>query len=319
MSKKTKEPIQLELAEDTTNIKAIEKELNKYIEQQKEVMINDISKKVEDEIELKVTKRMKEEERKILRGKNGKIIRRDIFIIILLAITGYFSYCLFKVDYFHIRTIPAEAPEKEPENILNDEEKEEIKEPERIDYIKEYGYLVDNIQIEDDNIFSLYNKKITKDSISNELKLKIAYKNINNDKLIKDEKNNTITYNKVDLLESAKSVFGKDTILNDETFTYNKTRFILYNDTYIGFNEELEQSNFLYKIINAKKDNNKLIFDVLVAKISENNELINNKNKVIIEDYKNEDLEEYQDKLSTFKIIFIEENNNYIFNSIEPN
>lgn len=320
MAKKSKEPKQLELVPETIDIKSIEKELNKYLEDKKESIVEDISKKIDDQIELRVTRRMKEEEKRILRGKNGKIIRRDILILILIAIISYFSYCLYKVDYFHIRTIKEEAKteEKIPENPANNEE--EVKEePIKIDYIKEYRYLVDNIQIEDVAIFNLYNKKITKESISNELKLKIAYKNISEERLIKDEKNNTITYNKEDLLESAKKIFGEGVTLNNEAFTYNNIRFIFFDDAYIGFNEDLKKTNFVYKIVDAKEEENKLIFDVLVAKISENNELLNNKNKIVIEDYQEEDLEEYKDKLSTFKISFTKENDNYIFNSIKPN
>lgn len=320
MAKKSKEPKQLELVPETMDIKSIEKEINKYLDNRKESIVEDISKKIDDQIELNVTRRMKEEEKRILRGKNGKIIRRDILILILIAIISYFSYCLYKVDYFHIRTIKetTQTEEKTPENSTNNEE--EVKEePIKIDYIKEYSYLVDNIQIEDDDIFSLYNKKLTKHSISNELKLKIAYKNISEERLIKDENNNTITYNKEDLLESAKKIFGEDVTLNNEAFTYNNTRFIFFNDAYIGFNEDLKKTNFVYKIVDAKEEENKLIFDVLVAKISENNELLNNKNKIVIEDYQEDDLEEYKDKLSTFKISFTKENDNYIFSSIKPN
>lgn len=319
MAKKGKESKQNETKENLIDIKSLEKELDKYIEDKKEELMNNLTQKIDEQIEFRVNKRMKEEEKKILRGKNSKIIRRDILIIILLLIVGYFGYCLYKVDYFHIRTIEIEPNTKdtnENTEIIEEETKEEENDSEY--YIKNYGYLVDNLQIEDDDIFNLYSKKITKENISNELKLKIAYKNLNTNRLLIDESNNTITFDNLDLLASAQKIFGEDITLNDETFTYNNTRFILFNNTYIGFKEESTKTNLIYKVINANENKDNLIFEVIVAKLLEDDKLVNNKGDIIIENYKNEDISEYQDKLSSYKITYTKENDAYIFSNILP-
>ena len=93
-----------ETKEKTIDIKAIEIELKGYLEDRKEDITKEITTKIDEQIEVKVTKRLKEEEKKLNRGKTGKIITRDIIIILLLAVIGYFGYCLYDIDYFNIRT-----------------------------------------------------------------------------------------------------------------------------------------------------------------------------------------------------------------------
>lgn len=318
MVKKAKE-IKEEQVVDT---KKIIKELDKHLEAKQEEITNNIVSKIDEQIEFKVNKRMKEEEKKIVRGKNSKILRRDIVILALLALTTYFAYCLYKVDYFHIRTNiiykPVEENKENSENNKNNENKpnEEKEEYDKDYYIKEYGYLIDNFKIEDEAVFELYNtKNITKEKLSNELKLKIAYKNLEEEN--KNIEDNMISFKPVDLLETARHIFGSDITLKDEMFSYNNTRFMFYNDTYLGFSEKDSKINLLSKIDNAKVNKDKLIFDVVVAKLTDNNELINNKNKVIIKDYQDEDILEYKDKLSTHRFTFLIVNDNYVFESIK--
>lgn len=310
--------------EKTIDIKSIEIELNQYLEDRKVDIITEITKKVDEQIELKVTKRMKDEEKKIVRGKTGKIIRRDIIIILLLALIGYFGYCLYEVDYFNIRTKEVETPkEKEDKKDNNNENPNDNQEPivdtkpDSAYYIKNYSYLLDNILIDDEEVYSLFSKATTKENISNELILKIAYKNL--DKLYITIDNNMITFHENSLLGSAKKIFGEDITLKHTMFNYNNTKFMYYNNTYIGLKENDTKTSLLSKIIDAKEEDNKLTFEVIITKLSDENALIDKDNNVILENYNNEDLKEYKDQLQTFKITYENINDNYIFNSIEKN
>lgn len=240
--------------EKTGDIKSITKEVDKYVEAKKEEIIQ----KIDEQIEFRVNKRMKEEEKNILRGKTRKIICRDIVIVCLLAIIGYFCYCLYRVDYFHIK-------EDITKDIQQEENPIEIEEYDSDYYIEKYGYLVDNLQIRDEDVYYLYNEKVSLDSISNDLKLKIAYKNLDKDKIVIDEENNTITFDKEVIWDSARYIFGEDVSLNDETFTYNSMRFIYFNDGYIGFKEEEIDINFSYEIVGAKEEDNQLMFEVVIT------------------------------------------------------
>ena len=95
--KEIKEP-----KEKNIDIKSIEIELNNYLEDRKVDIEKELTNKIDEQIELKVTKRMKEEEKKLSRGKTGKIIRRDIIILLLLGVIGYFCYSLFHhLFYYH--------------------------------------------------------------------------------------------------------------------------------------------------------------------------------------------------------------------------
>lgn len=335
MAKKVEKKVNDELKEEKTpaiNIKEYEKELDKYFEEKKNEVSVEITKKVDDQIELKVNKRMKEEEKKYARTQKFKIVRRNLIIIILLAVIGYFGYCLFDIDYFNIRTkvvAPQPYPKDESptdpnikDNTPDEPSKPDVPSEPIIDtkpdpsyYIENYGYLIDNLQINDEKIYDLYNQKITSNTISNELKLKIAYKNLPSNSLTTN--NNTISFSASALLDSAKKIFGESTTLNMDIFSYNKTKFIYYNDTYLGLNETEEELNFIYEISSAEEIEDKLIFDVLIAKVSPEKALLDKDDKIILENYNNEKLTDLKDSLKSYKITFQNINSNYIFDSCE--
>lgn len=313
--KEIKEP-----KEKNIDIKSIEIELNNYLEDRKVDIEKELTNKIDEQIELKVTKRMKEEEKKLSRGKTGKIICRDIIILLLLGVIGYFGYCLYDVDYFNIRT---KVVDKTSDNKKDDEIKNNDKEdnnepvvdtkPDSSYYIKNYGYLLDNLLIDDEEIYNLFTKTITRDIIPNELVLKIAYKNIN--KVLITNNNDMITFHKDSLLESAKKIFGEDINIKNEMFIYNNIKFMYYNDTYIGLKEESSSINLINKIINANEENNELTFEFIIAKTSEN-KLLDIEDNIIEEEYDNKDITEYKDKLSTYIIVFEKSEDNYIFKNI---
>ena len=140
--------------------------------EQKEEITKELNSKIENQIEFNITKRLKDEEKRIMRGKTGKIIRRDIIIIILLAIVGYFGYCLYDVDYFNIRTKIVETPKEPSNDKQNDEDNNnepvvDIK-PDSSYYIENFGYLVNRLNIVDESIFSLYQENVALEDLNNE-------------------------------------------------------------------------------------------------------------------------------------------------------
>lgn len=314
--KEIKEP-----KEKNIDIKGIEIELNNYLEDRKVNIEKELTNKIDEQIELKVTKRMKEEEKKLSRGKTGKIIRRDIIILLLLGVIGYFGYCLYDIDYFNIRTkvVDKTSDNKKDDEIKNNDKEEDNNEPivdtkpDSSYYIKNYGYLLDNLLINDEEIYNLFTKTITRETIPNELVLKIAYKNIN--KVLITNNNDMITFHKDSLLESAKKIFGEDINIKNEMFIYNNIKFMYYNDTYIGLKEESNSINLINKIINANEENNELTFEFIIAKTSEN-KLLDIEDNIIEEEYDNKDITEYKDKLSTYIIVFEKSEDNYIFKNI---
>lgn len=319
MTKKVSENKEKKEIENKIDINSIKEELNKHLKEQKEEIIKELNSKIENQIEFNITKRLKDEEKRIMRGKTGKIIRRDIIIIILLAIVGYFGYCLYDVDYFNIRTKIVETPKEPSNDKQNDEDNNnepvvDIK-PDSSYYIENFGYLVNRLNIVDESIFSLYQENVALEDLNNELILKIAYKNLPKNTI--NINNNMITFSSENIQETAKNIFGEDIIIQDEMFSYNNIKFMYYNETYIGLKEEETKVGFLSKIIDAQEKNNALTFEIIVAKLSPENKLLNNLDQVIIEDYQNEDLASIKEKLNIYSITFENINDNYIFKNIE--
>lgn len=319
MTKKVSENKKKKEIENKIDINSIKEELNKHLKEQKEEITKELNSKIENQIEFNITKRLKDEEKRIMRGKTGKIIRRDIIIIILLAIVGYFGYCLYDVDYFNIRTKIVETPKEPSNDKQNDEDNNnepvvDIK-PDSSYYIENFGYLVNRLNIVDESIFSLYQENVALEDLNNELILKIAYKNLPKNTI--NINNNMITFSSENIQETAKNIFGEDIIIQDEMFSYNNIKFMYYNETYIGLKEEETKVGFLSKIIDAQEKNNALTFEIIVAKLSPENKLLNNLDQVIIEDYQNEDLASIKEKLNIYSITFENINDNYIFKNIE--
>ena len=278
MTKKVSENKKKKEIENKIDINSIKEELNKHLKEQKEEITKELNSKIENQIEFNITKRLKDEEKRIMRGKTGKIIRRDIIIIILLAIVGYFGYCLYDVDYFNIRTKIVETPKEPSNDKQNDEDNNnepvvDIK-PDCSYYIENFGYLVNRLNIVDESIFSLYQENVALEDLNNELILKIAYKNLPKNTI--NINNNMITFSSENIQETAKNIFGEEIIIQDEMFSYNNIKFMYYNETYIGLKEEETKVGFLSKIIDAQEKNNALTFEIIVAKLSPENKLLNN-------------------------------------------
>lgn len=320
MPRKALETRTKEIKEENIDTKSIEEKITKNIEKKISSITEGISDKIDEQIEYKIDKYMKEEEKKVTRRTKFKVFRLNCIIIILLGIIAYFTYCLYDIDYFKIRTMPVNDTEtnkninQDSNNSSDNNEPDISQEVDKQLLIDKYKYLVENLNIEDEEIFNLYKDKVTIDNISNELKLKISYKNLDSSK-IKIEQG-VESFNIIDFEQSYRKIFGNSSFSN-EIFTYNNTRFMFYNNTYIGLKEEQTAVSFLQKIIDIKEENDQLKFKVIFAKLSENGELLNENNEVILGTYNDENLKEYENILPTYLLTFNKYVNDYIFTSVE--
>lgn len=296
---------------NSIDTKEIIDEIKTKLTDEKNKIITELQEKVSEQVEVSVEKRMKEEEKKFVRGKNAKIFRRDLVIIILLAIVGYFSYCLYDVDYFNIFNRKETAKDEVKEPVVEKEEYDNTY------YINKYGYLVKNMQINDQEIFDLYNTTYSKENISDILKLKIAYYNMPADE--KTINNNLTTFSEENLISSAKKIFGNETTLPKEAFEYNNTRFLYFNEMFLGESKEETKVNYLYNIYEAKEEDNVVTIKVMVAKVTEDNQLLNLNDEVVLYNYNNEDISIYKEYLDKYTYTFELNDNNYTFSKIEKN
>lgn len=259
------------------DVKKILEEIDSQINDKKKEMLEEFKKEMDKQIEMNVQKRVEVEAKKLIRGKTGKIIRRDIVILLLIAIIGYLGYCLYDIGYFNknlpVHTEVVETPKKE----------ETVKDTAY--YVKNYGELVENLQVP--NILQEISNGISKDNMPNALKLKIAYKNLEDSKKTTDGE--VLTFDSNSLLEAYKNICGDNTSLEYSVFEYENLKFLYFNDTFITESSSLiPTAKANYKITNAYETGNKLTFELT-----------------------------YDGQLGTYKYIFDRNGNNYYFNKIE--
>lgn len=232
------------------DVKKILEEIDSQINDKKKEMLEEFTKEMDKQIEVSVQKRVDLEAKKLIKGKTGKIIRRDIVIIILIAIIGYLGFCLYDIGYFN-RKLPVQN------EVVETPKQEEVKTSAY--YIKNYGELVENLQVP--NIVQEIANGVSKNNISNNLKLKIAYKNLADTQKTSDGE--VVTFDSISLLEAFQSVFGDSASLENTVFEYENLKFLYFNDTYIAENSTLiSTAKVNYKITNAYETGNKLTFEV---------------------------------------------------------
>ena len=274
----------------------------KEVEDKKEEVIKELDSKIESKVEVAVNEKIKTYEKKIVKTKNYKILRRDIVIIILLGLIIYAGYYMYKNDYLNIII--------NKNNVITPNNPQEETKYDSAYYIKNYGYLINNIFINDNELLDIFKKDlITTNDISNSLKLKISYFNIKN----KQNDDGNIIFSKEDILSSYQTIFN-DTVINNETFTYNNTRFIYYNNMYIGYELPNEELNIKYNIYNSYLKDKDLVFELVVGRVVDNN-IINIYDDRIME--YNGNINDYQGLLTKYSIIFTNNNDKYYFNKIE--
>ena len=291
-------------SELTTKIKTqISKELIDDIKNDvsailKEEVRNDLKKEIDKEIKLN--------SKRSIRGKRGKIFRRDIIIIILLAIIGYLLYFMYNHNYvsFSMNTNMNNVSVSNDKRVVKNEE--------------DYTYLLDYVNVklpfDNSNSLYLYLKDYKESNINDSIKLTMAYNYINKDEFSVDD----IKYAYVKL-------FNTDKNFKNASFDYEckKFKYDDINNTYTLVNNECintSSKEILERIINTSKKNNKVVITTVVGVYDiSNNSLYNYKNvydPVAVNLNSNFNIKDYQNKLSTYKYTFIKNSDGYYFDSI---
>lgn len=315
-----------------------QEEFNIKIEQAKIEIIKNLNNDIDEQVKTSISKKMREEEKKIIGNKNRKIITRDFIIILLIALIGFLGYCLYDLDFYNIKTIITNKEKIDnvianndleknentikEDNINNKEDKKEEKQEEVKTskyYIENYKYLLDKIQLTGNNELYFYKSAVDKKEIPNNIKLQMAYKNLDSSK--KKIENGTISFKAEDMLKTCKELLGDDVTINNEIFEYNNNRFLCFNDTYLGFlgKDEQVKSNVIYVIENAYEKDNELVFEIVAAKKQENKLVNIITEQPVIEEYKGEDILTYKNNLSQYKFVYSKAKDNYYFERVEMN
>ena len=267
----------------------------------KEDVRSDLKKEIDSEI--------KKNSKRNIRGKRGKIFRRDIIIIILLLIIGYLMYFMYNHNYisFSINSNMNNV------SLLND--KKIVKSDD------DYSYLLDSVNVklpfENSNSLYLYLDNYNESNINDSIKLTMAYNYINSDSFSVDDIKNAYT-----------KLFNTDKNFKNVSFDYEckKFKYDESSNSYSLVNNECinpSSKEILESIINTTKKENKVIITTVVGVFDKNNNsLYNYKNiyePIAVNLNNNFSIKNYQNKLNTYKYTFIKNNDSYYFDSIHKN
>lgn len=283
--------------EPSINIEEIKKEIVEYAE-------NSVNSKIEDLV--------KKADRRIISSKNKSIFKRNIIILILLCLSGFLTYLLYNEGYFDKFF---NHKENTSETVATEESKpeEQIEEDEetKLDKLKkEYSYLLDNINISEENpyLIDLYNGKL-----NNKMKLSIAFANIDKEKIVQDE--DVYTVSEEDLKFEYAKLFNIDKykatsfLLNDIDIKYLKSgsMYIFYEpiDFISHIKREIIGINVKDNIVRIIAVEGVVIDNILY---NSTNEIISKNNISIIDNCK---------KLNKITYVFEKLNDKYILTNIE--
>lgn len=314
--KKELEGVKKELKDDI--IKEIRFEANTTIKDDiKEQLINDVNNEIKDNL--------RREQKCIIRSKNFKLFRKNIFILLLIAIIVYFGYCLWDVRYFNFMKDKNSTNTKQ---VIKNEDKEEVIEivKDKDWYITNYGYLLDNMKLDlsydNPNIYYLYTGNYDSSTIKDTIKLNLAYKFVEN----KNETDYNYTIKEDDMKSAFIKVFGNIDNYNPTSFTVGCMQFYYNNNDklYMAYKFSCDSTSTLHikeEIKDMYEENDKIIIETVMGVYDEANKYLFNYSNlyasVAIDFDDTKSVIDYEENLNTYKYTFNKNNDNYYFESIE--
>ncbi len=235
-SKKNEDTIKKEVLHEIKNkvLEEVNKEIQstiidntkKYKEDLKQELLEDVNNEVADIV--------KKEEKRILKGKNLSIFKRDVVITVLFGLILYFGYCLYDAKYFNFMKSQCERDGNcyslENGNNNNDTSvKDQVPEvvKDKNWYITNYAYLLENtkLTLNADNVsaYYLYSADRRINEVKSSILLNLAYKTLSA-KQIKTNSVN-ITVEGKDLKQAFEKLFGSLVNYKAVSFQYNCLNF----------------------------------------------------------------------------------------------
>lgn len=299
----------VEINEPSTNLDVDKEKIVKEIKKQ---ILDDLDTEISKRIEYETKNKLDKMEKRIYKYKNSSIIKRNIIIIIFLLVIIVETKILYDNDLLIIKS----NKQDEVNNKLEvDNNKNENKEKDKIEeikdtkwYIENYSYLLDNIKtnLSSDDKYYLYKQNYNEETIKNTVRLNMAYQILSDkEKLVQ---NSVINIKETDLQSAYKRVFGSLDKYTAENFNNDCVQFI-YNQeskTYMAIDVSCNK-NIYEKIENIKniyEEENKIIIETVVGIHNKENNSLNNIEFQTITDNYSGNLDEYEERLNKYKYIF---------------
>ena len=300
----------------------------------KELLVSDIKKEVLNSLDEEITKRVEFEtknklekmEKRIYKYKNAKIVRKNIFIILLLALIVFETKILYDNDLLlnKKKTVDENIVDKEnntDKEITKNEDndnKEEVKKDLKW-YIDNYSYLLDNIKTNLTDSYYLYKDNYSEDTIDIMVRLNMAYQLLSKDKI--NISNSVITINENDIKDAYKKIFGSLDKYSSKNFNDDCIQFI-YNENskaYLAIDTECQNkvTEKVEKIENIYEEDNNIVIETIVGVYDKENNSLTNINGDIVSDNFSNNIDEYKESLDSYKYTFIKKDENYYLEKIE--
>lgn len=277
--------------------------------------LNDYMKHKVDKL---VSESIDKANKKIIRYKNGIIIKRDIIIVILLVVCFFLGYNLYnvsniKIDIYRERKM-TESKSSQKEDIKETKEETENNNEEDND-LKEKkercSTLVNKYVLKDD---STYIKDFYDGKLSDEIKLYIALNSLESDRIDLDE--DTTSVDDQNLKEEFERLF--DSEYKAKSFKYNNLNFkyLSSKEIYIADGKLNKKKSLIEKEIFGIKEDDNLVVTTVEGKL-EDGKLYNILSNSEISNYDGGNLTEYENSLTKVEYTFKNIDGEYKLSSID--
>lgn len=307
----------------------LNKEIQTTIKESSAKFKEDVKEEINIEIQNEVSNMMQQEEKRILRGKNFSIFKRDVLILVFLGISFYFGYCLYDVKYFDFMKSECEKNGTCYVENGSGEGSDENKQPEIVKdkewYIENYGYLLDEVAItlNADNVsaYYLYSNDYKLNEIKSPYLLNMAYNKLDT-KQIKTN-SQTVTVEGSDLKNAFENLFGSTTYYKPSSFTYNCLNFT-YNsekDRFTAENTKCSKTkNTILEEIENMYEEGDVLYIQTIATIYNESEgsyyTFDNLFDAVALDVTRDDISRNSRKLNKYQYQFKKANDTYYFDGI---
>jgi len=298
-------------------IKDYRSDIDKYVkekveqETKKNINIKDykdqIDKYVKERVEIESASQSVKLLKKQLHNKKVSSAIKTLIIFLLLCSIGYGVYYLYEDGYFEenkgVKCSNVLSDDNNKTKKNNDDKPAVVVEEDTLeDLIKEYGYLVENIKFDAN---SNYTRDFYNGNLTNEIKLYLSYKLIDDNKINADD--DSIYFEASDLKKASSKLFDEISL---ETFKYNNTTFkyFEFKDVFVSNGTPNEEKEITREIIDIKENDDKTVTITCVEGYLNNNKLYNIINNKEVYAYKEGTaLNKYKDKLNTISYVFDKE------------
>ena len=305
-------------------VKEIRFEANTVVKDDiKNQLITDINNEIKDNV--------RKEQRFIIRNKNFKLFRKNVFILLLIGVIGYFGYCLWDAKYFkfmkNYEIVSVNKTNNDSDKKVDAEvvvEEQIVKDKQW--YIDNYGYLLNNIKMnlpmDNSNVFYLYSGNINKNNMKDTIKLNISYKFIEN----KSETDTNYSITEEEMQKAYLKIFGELDSYQANSFTVDCMQFY-YNATEKVFTafkfncDTVSNLKFKEEIKDMYEENDYIVIETVMGVYNTDNKQLfsyTNLYSAVAQDFDDtKSVLNYENSLNTYKYRFKKMNDNYYFDSIE--